>query len=139
MPRTKHVSNGKNRKEAVAVLGVVSMSLSLAGGSSAAAAAPAMNPSARPVAPSLEITLHEEEVADVSLATFYVWDKENVGAPRLGVRVAGGCGCGCGCGCGGCGCGGCAASQAAAESAGGGQGCAHSHGGKHHGGRRHGS
>src|SRR6266446_4275315 len=71
-----------------------------------------------------QITLSEEEIADVSLGTFYVFDKENAGTPRLGEKFARGCGrgcggrgCGCrGCGrgcrcggggCGGCGCGGC--------------------------------
>ena len=49
--------------------------------------------------------LDEEEMVDVSLATFYVFDRENVGS---GVQLArGGCG-GCGCGHGGGGCGGCA-------------------------------
>ena len=47
--------------------------------------------------------MREEEVADVSLATFYVFDKENAGPVRHGVRLAmGACG-GCA-GCGGCGC-----------------------------------
>jgi len=45
-----------------------------------------------------EITLGEEEVSDVSLATFYVFDAEN---PRRGPRVLPGGGCGCGHGCGG--------------------------------------
>jgi hypothetical protein len=54
------------------------------------------------------ILLAEEEVFDVSLGTFYVFDKENEYSPR--VRLAAGRG-GCG-GCGGCGghgggCGGC--------------------------------
>jgi hypothetical protein len=52
----------------------------------------------------MQLTLHEEEVSDVSLATFHVFDKENVGTHRPGMRVAFGCaGCGCA-GCGGCGC-----------------------------------
>ena len=53
---------------------------------------------------SHEITLAEEEIRDVSLATFYVFDKEHAGTPRLGARLAmGACG-----GCAGCGsCGGC--------------------------------
>jgi hypothetical protein len=47
-----------------------------------------------------EIELGEEEIADVSLATFYVFDTEN--APRRGQRlVPGGGGCGCSQGCGG--------------------------------------
>ena len=73
------------------------------------------------IAPGHAITLGEEEIADVSLATFYVFDKENTGSLRGGVQVARGCGCG-GCsgcrGCRGCracrGCGG-AADAAAAE------------------------
>jgi hypothetical protein len=37
------------------------------------------------------IMLGEEEIADISLATFYVFDKENAGPSRHGVRLA--CGC----------------------------------------------
>jgi hypothetical protein len=40
---------------------------------------------------SHEITLGEEEIADVSLATFYVFDKENAGPSRHSERLA--CGC----------------------------------------------
>jgi len=62
-----------------------------------------------------EIFLGEEEISDVSLATFYVFDKENAGLPPLahklrlarcggGYRRGGACGGGGGCGgCGGCG------------------------------------
>src|SRR5262249_17673390 len=98
---------------------VVGVSLSLAGGASAATAVPAAEVPSWDTSPP-QITLSEEEIADVSLGTFYVFDKENAGTPRLGGRVARGCGpfggwrcgrgCGCrcgGCGCGGCGCGGC--------------------------------
>jgi hypothetical protein len=63
--------------------------------------------------PNHEITLGEEEIADVSLATFHLFDKENssgaVQQMAWGCRGCGGCrGCrGCG-GCRGCrGCGGC--------------------------------
>ena len=43
---------------------------------------------------SHQVTLCEEEIFDVSLATFYVFDKENAGTFRRGVRLAaGGCGC----------------------------------------------
>jgi hypothetical protein len=42
-----------------------------------------------------EITLGEEEISDVSLATFYVFDKENPGTSRPDVQLArggrGGC------------------------------------------------
>src|ERR1700674_2869692 len=104
MRDTNHVSKRKGRKEVLPALGVVGMSLSLAGGASAAAV-PAVDTPARPIAQVPEITLNEEEVSDVSLATFYVFDKENAGTSQLGTRVAGRCGCG-GRGCGGRGCGG---------------------------------
>jgi hypothetical protein len=123
MPQTKRVSKRKYPKEAVPVVGVVGVSLSLAGGASAATAVPAADIPSWDTSPP-QITLSEEEIADVSLGTFYVFDKENAGTPRLGEKFARGCGrgcggrgCGCrGCGrgcrcggggCGGCGCGGC--------------------------------
>ena len=120
MPQTKRASKRKYPKEAVPVLGVVGVSLSLAGGASAATAVPAADIPSWDTSPP-QITLSEEEVADVSLGTFYVFDKENAGTPRLGEKFARGCGRGCGgrgCGCrgcgrgcrcggGGCGCGGC--------------------------------
>src|SRR4029077_157238 len=46
---------------------------------------------------SHEITLYEEEISDVSLATFYVFDNENAGTFRRRIKLAQGCG-GCGCG-----------------------------------------
>jgi hypothetical protein len=47
-----------------------------------------------------EITLCEEEISDVSLATFYIFDREGRATSPRGVRLAmGGCG-----GCGGCPC-----------------------------------
>jgi hypothetical protein len=123
MAQTKRASKRKHPKEAVPVLGVVGVSLSLAGGASAATAVPAADIPSWDTSPP-QITLSEEEIADVSLGTFYVFDKENAGTPRLGEKFARGCGrgcggrgCGCrGCGrgcrcggggCGGCGCGGC--------------------------------
>jgi hypothetical protein len=122
MPHKQQASKRKSRKKAVPVVGVVGMSLSLAGGASAATAVPAADtPSRDTVQP--QITLSEEEIADVSLGTFFVFDKESAGTPYIGEKVAqrcsscggcrcGGCrggrGCGCRCGgCGGCGCGGC--------------------------------
>jgi hypothetical protein len=65
------------------------------------------DPLTRNTGVSHEITLGEEEISDVSLATFYVLDKENAGTLRSGVQLAmRGCG---GCrGFGGCrGCRGC--------------------------------
>src|SRR5580692_1985515 len=123
MPRKRQVLKRKHRKEAVPFLGAVGMSLSLAGGASAATAGAADVPPIPSQDTTLpQITLNEEEISDVSLGTFYVFDKETAGTPRLGVQFAqrgcrgcGGCrGCARGCracracgGCGGCSCGCC--------------------------------
>ena len=123
MAHATRTSKPRRRREAVPVAGVVGMSLSLTGGASAATAPAAVDLPPRATAPP-EIILGEEEIADVSLSTFYVFDKETAGTPRLGQQFARGCGgchgcggcrgcrgCGRGCrgcgGCGGCGCGGC--------------------------------
>ena len=121
MPHTKRTSKRKRRNETVPVLGAVGVSLSLAGSASAAPAMPAADTPSSSVVPP-QITLNEEEISDVSLGTFYVFDKENAGIARGlqlaqrgcgrcgGCRGCRGCGRGCGCrcgGCGGCGCGGC--------------------------------
>jgi hypothetical protein len=125
MTRAKKASRRKGRTTALPVLGAVGVSLAVAGGASATA--PADRPLQDTALPP-EIFLDEEELSDVSLATFYVFDNENIQFGE-GVKVAfrgcRGCGCrgcairgcrcgGCGCavrvwrGCGGCGCGGCA-------------------------------
>ena len=49
-----------------------------------------------------DIRLFEEEVSDVSLSTFYVFDAENAAPPVRSRRLMpGGGGCGCSQGCGG--------------------------------------
>ncbi len=58
------------------------MSLSLAGGASAAAIPPA-DTSPREAISGHELLLHEEEVADVGLATFYIFDKELSAQPQV--------------------------------------------------------
>jgi hypothetical protein len=106
-------------KAAIPALGAAGLTFSLAG-SASAAAVPAMDaPQKLNFAPNHEITLGEEEMADVSLATFHLFDKEKVGGDvQVAWRSCGGCrgcrGCrGCGgvraCRCGGCGGGGCCA------------------------------
>jgi hypothetical protein len=110
MRQGKKRSKRKRSRVALPILGAAGVSLTMAGGASAntsAVEAPAQNSGPR-------ILLAEEEIFDVSLATFYVFDKERDFGP--GVRLAAGRG-GCG-GCGGCGghgggcghggCGGCA-------------------------------
>ena len=66
--------------------------MSLASGAVAQAAGPAANLPTRIIEPSHELTLSEEEVFDVSLATFYVFDREATPGFQL---VRGGCGGGC--------------------------------------------
>lgn len=121
MARAKKASKRTGQKATLSVVGAAGVSLAMAGGTSATA--PADSPS-QDTAPRPEIFLGEEEISDVSLATFYVFDKHDVQPGELlQVAARGGCG-GCrgcrgcaarGCGvrgCGGCvarGCGGCAA------------------------------
>ena len=109
MSSTKQASKIKRRTKAVPVMGAAGL-FSLAGGVGVAAAStggPAADLPLQKVTQSHEIILGEEELSDVSLATFYVIDKENAAAVKSGIRVARGCGgCG-GCGGRGCGCRGC--------------------------------
>jgi hypothetical protein len=71
------------------------LSLSIASGVSAASAAPRADIQTQNTKVSHEITLYEEEISDVSLGTFYVFDNENGRTFRHGVKLAAGCG-GCG-------------------------------------------
>jgi hypothetical protein len=117
MPRVKQASKKKQVTKAVLikaapVLGAAGLTLSLVGGASASAVPTTDMPKTPNFSPSQALTLGDEEIADVSLATFHVFDKENVAATRGFVQEARGCGCrGCGgrgCrGCGGRGCRGC--------------------------------
>jgi len=72
-------------------LGAAGLSLSLASGASAATGGPAADMLTHNAVVPHEITLGEEEIAVVSLATFYVFDKENTGPSQHSVRQA--CGC----------------------------------------------
>jgi hypothetical protein len=104
MAHAKQASKRKRRR--TAALGVAGVSLSLAGGASAATSGPATDIPSWDTAARHEIVLGEEEISDVSLATFYVFDRENARASEYGqgLKLARGCG---GCGRGGGGCGGC--------------------------------
>ena len=112
MSRVKQASKLKRLTKAAGVpaLGAAGLGLSLVASASASA------PSTTDVSQSLKTTpnqrfvLGEEEMQDVSLATFHLFDRENVGsAIQLARGGCGGCGCGhgggggCGRGCGGCG------------------------------------
>ena len=116
MPQAKQASKRKRgTKAAVSALGAAGLTFSLLGSATASAIPTADVPQTTAFAPNEAIALGEEEIADISLATFYVFDKEKVGS---GVQVArrgyGGCrgsavrgcadsasaGCrGCGCAC----------------------------------------
>src|ERR1700757_163959 len=76
-------SKRKGRTKAVTVLGVAG-ALSLAGGASGAA----VGPPGDPLTANTAIILDEEEISDVSLSTFYVFDYENAGARRPGFQLA---------------------------------------------------
>jgi hypothetical protein len=132
MAHAKQASKRKRRRIALPILGAAGASLAMGG---ASATVPTANLPSQDKAPLPVITLDEEEIFDINLATFYVFDKENDGTSQLAEKVAargcGGCrgcaatgcrgcaargcrgcavvrgcrGCGCG-GCGGCGCGG---------------------------------
>src|ERR1700722_942796 len=114
MSRVKQVSKRKRLTKAAGVpaLGAAGLGLSLVGSASASAVATADLPQSLNTTPNQRFVLDEEEMADVSLATFHVFDKEN--GTRGFTKVAYGCGgcatcrgCSRGCGCRGCGWGGC--------------------------------
>jgi len=101
-----HVGGGsrrKARKQARPLVGLAgTMSLLLGGGASAGATGMTADIPSRDVASHQQITLSEEEINDVSLSTFYVFDREDVRKLRALEKVAHCRGCG-GCrSCGGC-------------------------------------
>jgi hypothetical protein len=83
MSHGKRNSKRKGRTKTVTVLGVVG-ALSLAGGASGAA----VGSPGDTLTENAAITLDEEEISDVSLSTFYVFDHENAGARRPGLQLA---------------------------------------------------
>ena len=111
---SKRSSKSKRRSKALPALGFAGVSLSMAAGACASTSAAMANTVPTSQSQNHEIFVGDEEIFDVSLSTFYTFDKENAGAPSLAQQLklarGGGCGCGhgggCGCGHGG-GCGGC--------------------------------
>jgi hypothetical protein len=83
MSHAKRASKQRSRAKAVTVLGVAG-ALSLAGGASEAAVGPPGNT----LTANTAVTLHEEEISDVSLSTFYVFDHESAGAHRPRLQFA---------------------------------------------------
>jgi hypothetical protein len=113
MSRVKQVPKWKRLAKAAGVpaLGAAGLGLSLVGSASASALATADLSQSLNTTPNQRFVLDEEEMVDVSLATFHVFDKENgTGGFRQVAFGCGGCatcrGCARGCGCRGCGCGG---------------------------------
>jgi hypothetical protein len=105
MPQVKQASKQKRttKAAAVTVLGATGLGFSLLGNASASTMPAADIAPSDNTPPNQRFVLSEEEMADVSLATFHLFDKENV---RSGVQLARACG-----GCRGCaarGCRGCA-------------------------------
>src|SRR5262249_60130864 len=98
MSDAKQASKRKPRSKALPVLSAASLSLALASSASALPAGPVTD---IPLNDPNELTLGEEEIADVSLATFYVFDKETTDGTSMVELVGHGChGChGCGHGC----------------------------------------
>ena len=118
MPRVKQASKQKRTTKAAAVkvLGAAGLGLALVDSASASTMPTAGIPQSDNTSPNQRFVLGEEEMADVSLATFHLFDKEidRSDMQQLAYVVRRGCG---GCrGCRGCavrgcavrGCGGCA-------------------------------
>jgi hypothetical protein len=101
MSQVKQISKRKRLIKAAGVPALAGLGLSLVGSASASALATADLPQSLNTTPNQRVVLGEEEIVDVSLATFHVFDKENGtgGFTRLAMG-AGGCGCGTGKGCG---------------------------------------
>src|SRR5215472_1763584 len=82
MARMKQAAkgNGTTKAAAVTALGAAGLGLSLAGSASASTMPAAAVPQSDNTSPNQRFVLGDEEMADVSLATFHVFDKENVGS-----------------------------------------------------------
>ena len=108
MPRVKQAAKHARTTKAAAVTALgAGLGLSLAGSASASMIPAADIPKSDNISPNQRFVLSEEEMADVSLATFHLFDKENARDMQLAVVVVRGCR-----GCRGCrvgGCGGCCA------------------------------
>jgi hypothetical protein len=82
MPRVKQAANQKRatKSAAVTALGAAGLGLSLVGSASASTMPAAGIPQSDDTSPNQRFVLSEEEMAEVSLATFHLFDKENVGS-----------------------------------------------------------
>jgi len=87
----KQASKRKRCSRAVPVLGAAGLSFTVASGAYGAGSTPAADVLWRNAGVAHEIVLREEEISDVTLVTFHVFDKEI----QAGQRLACGCGGGC--------------------------------------------
>src|ERR1700704_4117929 len=97
MPRVKQASKQKRTTKAAAVkvLSAAGLGLSLVGSASASSMPTAGIPQSDNTSPNERFVLGEEEMADISLATFHLFDKETFGSGvQLAVVVRGCRGCG---------------------------------------------
>ena len=80
--------NAQLKAAVVKVLGAAGLSFSLANSTSASTMPTFGVPKSDNTSPNPRFVLSEEEMHDVSLATFYVFDRENVGSGmQLGLRM----------------------------------------------------
>ena len=81
MPRVKQAAKHAHTTQVAAVtaLGAAGLGLSLTGSASAYTIPTADIAQSDDISPNQRFVLGEEEMADVSLATFYLFDKENAG------------------------------------------------------------
>src|SRR6516162_7454265 len=94
MSRANHPSKQKRRGKTLPALGTAGLSLALTSGAHAATDGISVDWPTLNTLVSQEITLAEEEISDVSLSTFYVFDKENARKQQLDQQLAWrGCGC----------------------------------------------
>jgi hypothetical protein len=121
MPQVKQAARQKRTTKAAAMTAFGAAGLGLVGSASASAIPTTDIAQCDNTSPNARLVLGEEEMADVTLATFHLFDKEDIGIGvqevAVVVRGCGGCrgcracrGCRVWRGCGGCGgCGGCCA------------------------------
>jgi hypothetical protein len=88
MARPKNSLKRNSRKRAAPALGIAGVSLAMASGASASTAGSAVDVPLQDTATYHELFLGEEEISDVSLSTFYTFDKENTATPQVGEKVA---------------------------------------------------
>src|SRR6202008_4815952 len=73
----------KRRSKVLPALGFAGVSLSMASGACASTSEATANTPPTSQSQNHEIFLGDEEIFDVSLSTFYTFDKENSGVPSL--------------------------------------------------------